>query len=271
MLPNIITRTIGDQEINAVDARELHNSLESKKDFSNWVKNRISQLGLSEHEDYEILLAQTGEQVHGGHNRKEYAFSLDVAKHVAMAERTEKGREIRQYFIQRDKQLKVIESVHGYQAIQDSTKNIAAWLKLGDLLNAPRHLTVIEASKHTKKVYGVDIATLLPGSSDMDNIPEDDVFLEPTEAAKVLDIRSAQEFNKIMLQKGCQYNVRGEWAPTERSKGQTQRHAWSSGSKSGYNLKWRLSFCREVLQEEEEEFEDDVEEFKNFYQFPQEQ
>ena len=40
-LIKIETKTIGNEEINAINARELHEFLEVGKDFSNWIKGRI--------------------------------------------------------------------------------------------------------------------------------------------------------------------------------------------------------------------------------------
>lgn len=38
----------------AVNARELHQFLESKQDFSNWIKNRIEKYGFVENQDFEV-------------------------------------------------------------------------------------------------------------------------------------------------------------------------------------------------------------------------
>lgn len=89
----------------AVSARELHQFLESKQDFSNWIKNRIEKYGLVENQDYSLLnnfIEQTGR---GGHNRIEYALTIDAAKELAMVEGNEKGKQARQYFIDCEKQL----------------------------------------------------------------------------------------------------------------------------------------------------------------------
>lgn len=101
----IFTRPIGDS-INAVDARELHSVLEVGRDFSNWIKTRIAELGLVEGTDYEVF-ANPGENPSGGRPRTEYVLSLDAAKHIALAEKNEKGREVRAYFIRCEKRLRV--------------------------------------------------------------------------------------------------------------------------------------------------------------------
>ena len=99
---------IGGQATQLVDARLLHQFLEVGRDFSNWIKLRIRQYGFVENQDY--LLAKTGEQVphQGGWrnvDRLDYLLTLDMAKELAMVERTPKGRQARRYFIDCEKAL----------------------------------------------------------------------------------------------------------------------------------------------------------------------
>ena len=82
----------------AVDARELHQFLGVKRDFSTWIKRRMTECGLVEDSDY--LLTKMGEQLPSGTKyRFEYYLKLDVAKELAMVEKNAKGREARRYFI----------------------------------------------------------------------------------------------------------------------------------------------------------------------------
>jgi phage anti-repressor protein len=91
----------------AVSARLLHAFLESKRDFSNWIKDRIEKYGLVENQDYQVLLNNFGEQTgRGGHNRIEYALSIDCAKELSMVEGNAKGKQARQYFIACEQKLK---------------------------------------------------------------------------------------------------------------------------------------------------------------------
>jgi phage anti-repressor protein len=99
---------IGIEEQNSINARDLHTNLKIKKDFSNWIKSQISTLGLEQNIDY-IVFAQKGEK--GGRPSKDYIITLDTAKHISMASRTAKGKEVRQYFIQAEKKLKEVGTV----------------------------------------------------------------------------------------------------------------------------------------------------------------
>lgn len=86
-----------------VDARTLHQKLNSKRDFSNWITDKIQDYGFQQHKDYSIiLLNNTGQR---GKPRIDYHLTLDTAKEIAMVERSEIGRKIRRYFIEAEKEL----------------------------------------------------------------------------------------------------------------------------------------------------------------------
>lgn len=99
---------IGGEAVQTVNARELHKFLEAKKDFSNWMKDRIQQYGLENGKDYCLGLTGKGEAQPSGFaaNKIEYHLAIDVAKELSMVERNEKGREARKYFIECEKKLK---------------------------------------------------------------------------------------------------------------------------------------------------------------------
>ena len=64
----------------AVSARELHEFLESKQDFSTWIKNRIEKYDLVENVDY-IAAPQIYGTANGGHStRIEYVLSVQYDK-----------------------------------------------------------------------------------------------------------------------------------------------------------------------------------------------
>ena len=56
----IISASFEGAQIPAVNARDLHAFLGVKRDFTSWIKGRISQYGFVEGVDY--LLTKTGEQ-----------------------------------------------------------------------------------------------------------------------------------------------------------------------------------------------------------------
>ena len=101
---------IGIELVQTVNARELYAFLESKQDFSTWIKNRIDKYGFVENQDFAVSHKKM-ENPQGGRPAIEYYITLDMAKEVAMIENNEKGRDVRQYFIQCEKQLKSNQQV----------------------------------------------------------------------------------------------------------------------------------------------------------------
>ena len=89
------------------DARALHGWLGVGRAFAAWLQGRVKDYGFVEGEDF--LLSETGKRTgRGGSNRKEYLITIDMAKELAMVERTERGRTTRRYFIEMEKATKAM-------------------------------------------------------------------------------------------------------------------------------------------------------------------
>jgi anti-repressor protein len=91
-------KEISGHMIKTVNAREIHQFLEVKKDFSDWMKMQVDRARLKEGRDF-IVIPQKGENLKGGRPALDYHLTLDAAKHVAMMSGTDKGFEVRDYFI----------------------------------------------------------------------------------------------------------------------------------------------------------------------------
>ncbi|CAH0419381.1 phage antirepressor KilAC domain-containing protein [Periweissella ghanensis] len=89
-----------------VSARQLYDALEVSKNtrFSRWFEMNSKQL--IEFEDYTSVLVSTEVLNNGGtqlRQLQDYALTIDAAKQIAMMSGTEKGKEVRMYFIQVEK------------------------------------------------------------------------------------------------------------------------------------------------------------------------
>lgn len=91
--------------IQAVSGRYLHSFLQSKQEFSTWIKSRIKQYGFVENQDFEVF-DKVVKNPKGGRPLAEYVLSIDMAKELSMVERTERGRQARRYFIECEQALK---------------------------------------------------------------------------------------------------------------------------------------------------------------------
>ena len=98
--------TITEQKgIQLVDARELHRRLKVQTSFNHWFNRRVSEYNFDENKDYftENQLLDKNDKKYPHRPRTEYFLTIDMAKEIAMVERTEVGKEIRNYFIEMEK------------------------------------------------------------------------------------------------------------------------------------------------------------------------
>lgn len=84
-----------------VSARDLHAFLESRQDFSTWIKARIEKYNFVDGVDF-VTFHKIVERA----TRIEYALSMDMAKELAMLEANAKGQQARRYFIACEERLR---------------------------------------------------------------------------------------------------------------------------------------------------------------------
>lgn len=180
-----ITEQNGQQ---VVSARELHLFLESKQDFSTWIKNRIEKYDFIENEDYILLhnfVEQTGR---GGHNKKEYALTIDMAKELAMVEGNEKGKQARRYFIECEKKLR--------EVVSNQQRYIPKTL--------PEALRAYADEVEKNQLLEEKIKQDEPKVDYFDNLIERDLLTNFRDTAKELGMKQ-QEFIQTLLDKSYIY------------------------------------------------------------------
>ena len=109
-LIKIQTNEVGE---NCVSARELHEGLGNKRQFTDWIKQRITRYSFEENIDYiKVSLVSQNCEIktgRGGDTKSvDYIITVDMAKELCMVENNELGRKFRKYFIEAEKKLKEI-------------------------------------------------------------------------------------------------------------------------------------------------------------------
>ena len=104
MMKSIGPTILDGVEVNTVNARELKEKLGVEGDFSHWIKRQIERARLAEGRDFITLVKK-----HRRQYLTEYYLTVDSAKHVAMICGSEKGYEIREYFIEFEKKCQPIQ------------------------------------------------------------------------------------------------------------------------------------------------------------------
>lgn len=89
-----------------VSARELHDFLEVETPFNKWFP-RMCEYGFAEGQDFWTFLSEST----GGRPAQEAVMTIDMAKEICMIQRSEKGKQARQYFIQLEKDWNSPEKV----------------------------------------------------------------------------------------------------------------------------------------------------------------
>lgn len=93
-----------------VSARDLHEALEVKSNFTTWF-NRMCEYGFREKIDFKTCFPKMESESHGGQNMIDHEISIDMAKQICMIQRSEKGKQYRQYFIDLEKAWNTPEQV----------------------------------------------------------------------------------------------------------------------------------------------------------------
>ncbi|MCX4025058.1 antA/AntB antirepressor family protein [Endozoicomonas sp. SM1973] len=151
-------QVISDQQVETVNARELHSFLEVGRDYSTWIKNRIKQYKFEECQDFILIHQNGGTNGKGGDRRSvDYFITLDMAKELAMVERNEKGRQARRYFIECERQLK--EKLQ--QEAQPAQPELNLQSPVTNLLDRVRMLLVFEKGNlvHTRAIKEDELLT----------------------------------------------------------------------------------------------------------------
>ena len=178
----------------AVNARELHQFLESKYQFANWIQERITKYGFVENQHYEDF-KENLKNSNGGRPQIEYALSVDMAKELSMVENNEKGRLARKYFIECEKIAR--EGMVASYQIEDPIKRAERW---------------IEEQKE-KKALEAKNQEMQPKAQYFDELVERSLLTGFRDTAKELGLKQS-EFIKILIDKGYIYRTpKGELRP----------------------------------------------------------
>ena len=188
-LITITTNEVGEP---TVLGRDLHEFLGVKTLYKDWFP-RMVEYGFTEGKDFNPL---KNEQVRFEGNREvtreliDHLLTIDMAKEICMIQRTEVGKQARQYFIQVEKDYNSPEKI------------MARALRI-----AERELNTL---KLENKVQAQQIAELQPKATYYDLILQCPSLLSVTEIAKDYGM-AAKGLNKILHENGIQFNQSGVW------------------------------------------------------------
>ncbi len=162
------------QDTMTVSARDLHEKLEIGTKFTTWFE-RMCEYGFEEGREFFPKMGETSEI--GGRPSVDYNISVDMAKQICMIQRTEKGKEVRQYFIDLEKVWNTPEQV------------MARALKLAD---------------HTIHSLTAQISEMKPKAEYFDELVDRKLNINLRDTAKELGIKE-RDFINFLIDKRYVY------------------------------------------------------------------
>lgn len=178
--------------INLVSARELHEFLEVKSRFNDWIENRIEKYEFIQNSDYTKILVECNR----GQNKYDYILKLDMAKELSMVENNDKGKQARRYFIECENKLKRVISN------KDSL-----------LLN------IIKSNSETDRALALNkyqVEYVKPLEDKIEVLTHVNKLYTSTEIAKELGLKSANALNLFLSERKIQYKVNNTWVLTSK-------------------------------------------------------
>lgn len=141
-----------------VSARELHEKLDIESKFMDWF-NRMLKYGFEENVDY-VAIAQKKVTAQGNESTfNEYYISIDMAKEICMIQRTDKGRQFRQYFIECERRLIETNKKAMPQTYIEAVESLLNELKKNQELEEQGKLLLEQkqaAEEETARIYQVN-------------------------------------------------------------------------------------------------------------------
>ena len=149
MTNELIKIQTNEQGQKLVSGRELHEVLGIKSRFNYWIRNMVAY-GFVENVDYTKFLVQCVR----GQNQYDYILTLEMAKHIAMVQRTEIGMQVRNYFIECEKMVQQVVVRDSYM-IEDPIERAKRWIEEQEEKRALELLT--QQQQETIKEQEVEI------------------------------------------------------------------------------------------------------------------
>lgn len=121
-----------DNERITLSARELHEFLEIKTKYKDWFP-RMCTYGFDENVDYRAMAQKRATAQGNETTYVDHEITLDMAKEIAMIQRSEKGKEVRQYFLELERKWNSPEAVMN-RALEYSRKQLKTLMDKNQVL-----------------------------------------------------------------------------------------------------------------------------------------
>jgi len=234
--------------------RDLHTALKVETRYNDWFE-RMCEYGFEEGKDYYSILSNRSDGL-PGKPRTDHQLTLDMAKEICMLQRSEKGRQFRQYFIEAEaayRQVLIAEKKKrdGLRGIvfRDEIRNAELIAKKWAV---PIGIAYSKAIADAERITGSDFSSykaLLPAKPD--DVPVH--TYNATQIGEKLGGLSAKKTNELLYSAGLQAKIDGEWRLTDDGKKYAGEYPYTRNGHSGYEIRWSESvvdYLRAVCHDE---------------------
>lgn len=181
-----------DNDRPTVLGRDLHKALGVNTKYADWFC-RMCEYGFAENVDYIRFSNLSSENQRGGQNKIDHQLALEMAKEICMIQRSEKGKQCRQYFIA------VEEQFNNPQAI------MARALRVADEELKCLHITVSQLT--------VDNQIMKPKADYFDELVDRNLLTNFRETAKQLGCKEKNFVQFLIDRKYIYRDKRGRLMP----------------------------------------------------------
>lgn len=200
-----------------VSGRELHKILEVATAYKDWFP-RMCEYGFVEGQDFSSFLSEST----GGRPAVDHLVRIDMAKELCMIQRTEKGKQARQYFIQIEKDYNSPEKIMA-RALQIAQREIGS-LKIECASMKPKALFADAVSaSHTSILIG-ELAKLIKqngvdiGQKRLFDWLREQGFLMKSGSSKNMPTQRSMEQGLFEIKEGSYINSDGVNVVTKTTK-----------------------------------------------------
>ncbi|WP_102343749.1 phage antirepressor KilAC domain-containing protein [Galactobacillus timonensis] len=203
-----------------VSARELHDALQIQTDYPHWF-GRMTEYGFVEGEDYQTFLSDRSDGL-PGKPKQDAEITLEMAKQICMIQRTDIGRQYREYFLQLEKEWNSPEKVmaraldYAHKTIANLSNQIAEQkpkVIFAEAVSASKTSILIGDLAKILKQNGIDI-----GQKRLFAWLRDNGYLIKGGASKNMPTQRAMEMGLFVVKEGSYVNGEGVNVTTKTTK-----------------------------------------------------
>nr|DAG70552.1 MAG TPA: antirepressor protein [Caudoviricetes sp.] len=193
---NELLRVNYDSDRITLSARELHEFLGIKTKYKDWFPRMVAY-GFDENVDYRTMAQKRATAQGNETTYNDHEITLDMAKEIAMIQRSEKGKQVRQYFLELERKWNSPEAVMN-RALEYSRKQVQALLQTNEKLELEN------------KMKDQQLNELKPKADYYDQILQSKSLVLISQIAKDYGY-GAPTMNKKLHELGVQYKQGGQW------------------------------------------------------------